>query len=172
MHMDELNSLANHDKKELSYKEYIRSRFTNTVVLAREMINALGKEQAHEIISNAFYKDMEEMVKKELQELGPVKSFKDFIKMEKEENESPEFRNIVSLTYPHESMTKLSLHITGCLYAEVFKELEAEELGYLMVCNPDHAYAQTCHPQIKLRRSKTLMQGDSYCDHTWYWEED
>ena len=170
--MDETNTPANHEKKELTYKEYIRSRFTNTVVLAREMINALGKKQAHEIISNAFYKDMEEMVKKELLKLGPVNSFKDFIKMEKEENESPEFRNIVSLTYPHESSTELSLHVTECLYAEVFKELEAEELGYLMVCNTDHAYAQTCHPQIKLRRSKTLMQGDSYCDHTWYWEED
>ena len=170
--MDKPNSLANHEKKELTYKEYIRSRFTNTVVLAREMINALGKKQAHEIISNAFYKDMEEMVKKELQELGQVRSFKDFIKMEKEENESPEFRNIISLTYPHESITELSLHITKCLYAEVFKELKAEELGYLMVCNPDHAYAQTCHPQIKLRRSKTLMQGDSYCDHKWHWEEE
>ncbi len=108
--MDKPNSLVNHEKKELTYKEYIRSRFTNTVVLAREVINALGKEQAHEIISNAFYKDMEEMVKKELQELGPVKSFKDFIKMEKEENESPEFRNIASLTYPHES--QLNYHFT------------------------------------------------------------
>jgi hypothetical protein len=92
--------------------------------------------------------------------------------MEKEENDSTEFRNILSLTYPHESSSELSLHVTECLYAEVFKELEAEELGFLMVCNPDHAYAQTCHPQIKLRRSKTLMQGDSYCDHTWYWEEE
>jgi hypothetical protein len=170
--MDKQNTPTTHEKKGLTYKEYIRSRFTNTVVLAREMINALGKKQAYEIISNAFYKDMEEMVKKELQEIGPINSFKDFIKIEKEENESPEFRNIVSLTYPHESSIELSLNVTMCLYAEVFKELKAEELGYLMVCNPDHAYAQTCHPQIKLRRSKTIMQGDSYCDHTWHWEEE
>jgi len=170
--MDEPNPSVNQDKKELTYKGYIRIRYTNTVVLAREMINALGKDQAHEIIKNAFYKDMEDLVKEELLELGPVESFKDFVKMEKDENESPEFRNIVSLTYSHETSTELSLHVTECLYTEVFKELEAEELGYLMVCNPDHAYAQTCHHQIKLRRSKTLMQGDSYCDHTWYWKEE
>ena len=110
-------------KKELTYKEYIRSRYTNTVILAHEMERTLGKEQAHEIIRNAFYTDMEEMVKKEIQELGPVKSFEDFVKMEKEENESPEFRNIVSLTYAHESSSELSLHVTECLYAEVFREL-------------------------------------------------
>jgi len=133
--MDEPNSLLNHDKKELTYKEYLRSRFTNTVVLSREMERTLGKEQAHEIIKNAFYKDMEDMVKEELLELGPVESFKDFVKMEKEENESPEFRNIVSLTYPHETSTELSLHVKECFYAEVFKELEAEEL-----CRSNHSF--------------------------------
>jgi hypothetical protein len=169
--MDEPDSPGDHDKREASTRELIRIRFANTVVLARKMIDALGAEKAHEIIGDAFSKDMEETVKKELHELGPVKSFEAFKQMEKEENESPEFRNIVTLTYPHESSTELSLHVTECLYAEVFKELKAEELGYLMVCNPDHAYAQTCHPRIKLRRSKTLMQGDSCCNHTWYWIE-
>lgn len=38
-----------------------------------------------------------------------------------------------------------------------------------MVCKTDHAYAQASHPRIKLRRSKTLMEGHEHCDHTWYW---
>ena len=86
------------------------------------------------------------------------------------ENETPHFRNIVTLSYPNETSTELSLHVTECLYSDAFKELEAEDLGYIMVCNPDHAYAQTCNPRIKLRRTKTLMQGDSHCNHIWYWE--
>jgi hypothetical protein len=165
------DSHVNQDKKELTYTEYVRSRISNTVVLAREMENALGKEQAHEIIRNAFHKDMEEGVKEDLKDIGPVKTFADFVRIEKEDNESPDFKKILALTYPHESPTELSLHVTKCLHAEAFKELNAEELGYLIVCNPDHAYAQACHPNIKLKRSKTLMQGDSFCNHTWYWDE-
>jgi hypothetical protein len=169
--MVESISHINKDKKELTYKEYIQNKVSNTVVLAHEMVNALGKEQAYEIIRTAFYKDMEEGVKEDLKEIGPVKAFEDFVKIEKEDNESPHFRNIVALSYIHESTMELSLKVSECLWAEVFKELNAEEIGYLMVCNPDHAYAQACHPNIKLKRSKTLMQGDSYCNHKWYWDK-
>jgi hypothetical protein len=57
------------------------------------------------------------------------------------------------------------------LHAEAFKELDAEDIGYLVACNPDHAYAKACNPRVKLRRTKTLMQGDEHCDHVWYWDE-
>ena len=145
------------DVKELSYREYVKARYANAVVLATEMEKTLGKERAHEIIRDAFYNDMTDMVKKELEELGPVVEFEDFVRREKDENELPNFRNIVELTYPHESETELSLNVSRCLYADV--------------CNPDHAYSQASNPRIKLRRSKTLMAGHDRCDHTWYWIE-
>jgi hypothetical protein len=160
-----------HGEKELTYKEYIEARFVNAVVLAREMERVLGKERTHEIVRDAYYGEMEEMVRGELEERGPITNFEEFARREKEENESPAFMNSLTLTYPHESHTELSLIVTRCLYAEVFREMDAEELGYLMVCYPDHAYAETSHPYIRLRRSKTLMQGDDCCDHTWFWDE-
>ncbi len=158
------------DIKELSYREYVKTKYMNTLVLAREMEKTLGKERAHKIIRDAFYCDMMDMVKDELK-LSPVKEFADFVRIEKDENKQLNFRNIVEITYSHESGTELSLNVSRCLYAEVFKELDATELGYLMVCNPDHAYAKASHPRIKLRRSKTLMAGDDCCDHTWYWDK-
>ena len=100
-----------------------------------------------------------------------MREFADFVRTEKDENDQPNFRNIVELTYPNGSETELSLNVSRCLYAEVFKELDAIELGYLMVCNPDHAYAQASHPRIKLRWSKTLMERRDCCDHTWVWDE-
>jgi len=157
------------DVKELSYREYLKTKFSNAVVLAREMEKTLGKKHAHEIIKNAFYCDIVEMVKNELKEIDEVKDFADFVRMEKEENEQPNFKNIVEFTYPHESETELSLNVSRCLYAEVFKEIGTTDLGFLMVCHPDHAYAQASHPRIKLRRSKTIMEGHDCCNHTWYW---
>jgi hypothetical protein len=157
--------------KKLTHREYIEARFGNAVVLAREMVRVLGIERAHAIVKDAYYREMEEMVGAELEERGPITGFEEFARREKEENESPAFRSTLTLTYPQESSTELSLHVTGCLYADVFMEMGAEELGFLMVCHPDHAYAEVSHPNIRLRRSKTLMQGDDCCDHTWFWDE-
>ena len=159
------------DVKKLSYRDYVKARYANAVVLARQLEKTIGKDRAHEIIRDAFYNDMTGMVKEELEEQGPVNKFADFVRMEKDENEQLNFRNIVELTYLHESETELYLNVSRCLYAEVFKEMDAAELGYLIVCNPDHAYAQASHPRIKLRRSETLMEGHDCCDHTWFWDE-
>ena len=60
-------------------------------------------DRAHEIIRDAFYNDMTGMVKEEFKELDPVREFADFVRTEKDENDQPNFRNIVELTYPNGS---------------------------------------------------------------------
>ena len=46
------------DVKELSYREYIKARYANVVVLARQMEKTIGKDRAHEIIKDTFYNDI------------------------------------------------------------------------------------------------------------------
>jgi hypothetical protein len=106
-------------------------------------------------------------VVEEMKEQGPIKSFSDFIWIEKEDNESA---RAVDLSYVEETDTELGLHITKCLEAEVFNEMDAADIGYLVVCNPDQAYAKACNPRIKLRLTLKLMQGNQYCNHKWYWK--
>jgi hypothetical protein len=161
-------STLNQDKKTLTYKEYLKNKYTNLVLLVKEMEKTIGKTKAHQIVEKTFYNDMYDSV---TEELGPVNVFSDFVRIEKEDNESIDFINTVAIKYVIDTDSELGLHVSECLVAEVFKELGAEDVGYLVVCNPDHAYAQACSPCVKLRRSKTLMQGDEYCDHEWYWEE-
>ena len=49
--------------------------------------------------------------------------------------------------------------------------MNALDLGYIMFCQVDFAMAQAYHPKIKVKRTKTFMQGDSHCDFAYYWEE-
>jgi hypothetical protein len=163
-------SIINRDKKTLSYKEYLLEKYRPLVLITREMEKTIGKTKTHEIVEKTFYDNIVNWVAEELEKFGPVNEFADFVRIEKEDNESIEIRNKVTIGYVKDTESELGLHITECLYAEVFKELEAEDIGYLVVCNPDHAYASACNPCVKLRRSKTLMQGDEYCDHVWYWD--
>ena len=164
------NTLTGSNSITLTYEEYIKTKYKNLVILAREVEKTLGTEKTHKIIKDAFYKKMYNSVREEMKEQGPVECFMDFVRIEKEDNMGPGVMNTVDLSYDNETKTELGLHITRCLEAEVFNEMDAADIGYLVVCNPDHAYAKACNPSVKLRRTKTLMQGDQYCNHTWYWE--
>ena len=62
------------------------------------------------------------------------------------------------------SKTKLSMDITTCRYAEMYKRLGMEEFGYLLSCNRDFATVEGFNPNIKLTRTQTIMEGADFCD--------
>jgi hypothetical protein len=56
------------------------------------------------------------------------------------------------------------IDVTGCRYAQFYKELGVPELGFLLVCGSDFPLAEGFGPDIQLTRTQTIMQGASHCD--------
>lgn len=56
---------------------------------------------------------------------------------------------------------------TYCMWAEVFRELGAEDIGY-WICEGDGPAAEAFNPIIEFKRTKTLMMGDDCCDHVFF----
>jgi hypothetical protein len=56
------------------------------------------------------------------------------------------------------------IDVTGCRYAQFYKELGEPELGFLLVCSADFPMAEGFGADIKLTRTQTIMQGASHCD--------
>jgi hypothetical protein len=54
--------------------------------------------------------------------------------------------------------------VTGCRYAQFYKELEEPELGFLLVCSSDFPFTEGFGSDVELTRSQTIMQGASHCD--------
>jgi hypothetical protein len=152
----------------ITYEQYFRDKCREMVCFAEEFERVLGRNKTLEIIGKARERYIAEITKKER---GLAKSFEDFKAHEKAENASPYFSNTLTFTYPEETPSKFTVHVTECLWAKVFKEMRATDLGYVLNCQPDFAYAKAWNPNIKLKRTKTLMQGDDCCDLTFYWEE-
>jgi hypothetical protein len=152
----------------MTFEQYFRDKCHEMICLGEEFERVLGRKKTLEIIGKARERYITEITEKER---GLAKSFEDFKEAEKAENASPYFQHTLSLTYPEETSNKLKFHVTECLWAKVFKEMKATDLGYVINCQPDFAYAEACNPKIKLKRTKTLMQRDDCCDHTFYWEE-
>jgi hypothetical protein len=54
-----------------------------------------------------------------------------------------------------------------CPYAEAMRRHGAAELGFAYSCAYDIGFCQGLNPAIRFTRTKTLMMGDSICDHTY-----
>lgn len=63
-----------------------------------------------------------------------------------------------------QSQDAFEIDVTGCQYAEFYKELGEPELGFLLVCSADFPTAEGLGADIKLARTQTIMQGASHCD--------
>jgi hypothetical protein len=53
------------------------------------------------------------------------------------------------------------------MWADEFRKHAAAEVGYSFYCCWDYGFCQGLNPHIKFTRTKTLMQGDDCCDHTY-----
>jgi hypothetical protein len=63
-----------------------------------------------------------------------------------------------------QSEDTFDIDVTGCRYAQFYRELGEPELGFLLVCMADFPMAEGIDPDIKLTRTQTIMQGASHCD--------
>jgi hypothetical protein len=52
---------------------------------------------------------------------------------------------------------------TRCLWAELFRKLDAQDIGF-WICEGDGPGAKAFNSNIKFKRTKTLMQGNKFCD--------
>ena len=60
--------------------------------------------------------------------------------------------------------TQFDFDIKRCQYAEMYKELGLPDLGVLLSCSRDFAMVEGFNPRMKLRRTKTIMEGNDCCD--------
>jgi hypothetical protein len=158
------------EKLELTYEQYFQNSAESAVELSRAFEDAIGKDRALEIIRKWTEKSVTESVKNQMSK-KPIKSFEDFKRLRKEQEKSPGWMHMLTLTHPEETSRKFCYDITECLWAKTFREMDAADLGYVLKCSHDFAMARAMHPKLRLKRTKTLMQGDSCCNHVYYWKE-
>ena len=62
------------------------------------------------------------------------------------------------------SDSEYNYNIVRCKYAEMYKSLGMEELGFLFSCGRDGKMFGGFNRDIKFRRTQTIMQGAPHCD--------
>lgn len=159
-----------YNKFEISYHDAFQLRFKTLAEMGTILIEKIGKEEALKELEKYGENEGIELVQNLLKRF-PVNNFDDFKKAFLGLLNAPSFQNGLKYNIVVDSDKELKLKVTKCLWSKVFNDLNKPEIGYCAVCHADFVVAETFHPKIKLTRTKTLMQGNDQCDHTYTWEE-
>lgn len=73
----------------------------------------------------------------------------------------------VAFTIEEQTPTRLVMRVSRCVFADTMRAHDAADAGYAFYCAYDYGFCQGLNPAIKFTRTKTLMQGDDHCDHTY-----
>jgi hypothetical protein len=65
----------------------------------------------------------------------------------------------------------MEFNITGCRYADFFRQLGEPELGAVLLCEADEHVVAAVGSDVALTRKQTIMQGAAYCDFRYRMKE-
>lgn len=134
----------------------------NNLVLAVRAVQAVYGDAAVEIIRHAFAEAGAE-TGKESAKASPDSSLRSFCcAIEQVCIGSHEWVKL------EDSDTRQAYCFTRCMWAEAFRKLEAEDIGFGVLCQADALMASSFNRMIGFSRTKTLMMGDDCCDHVYY----
>ena len=78
----------------------------------------------------------------------------------------PAFDKTLTLEIVEDTEKTFELRITECVWAKVYRDAGlGGEIGHAAVCNMDYHWPPAFNKDLKMERTKTLMQGDDLCNH-------
>lgn len=152
----------------MTFQEVYDFAIKETIPVIQSVAKELGEAHFLEVFKKASIESGLEAGKAEARSL-PCNDLASFTADLKNPNHF--WQHVLSYDIIEDKPQAFEIKVTECLWAKTFREIGAENLGYLLICHPDYAVCQGFNPKIHMTRSKTLMQGDAYCDHRWIWEE-
>ena len=164
-----------------TYKEMFQITLQSFYIpIMKHFTETIGKEKLLEMLREGYYKifsDAMEKVSRNIRQKN-MQSFREcfnraFLALTDHlpADVVERYMNAVYISELLEGTDRVrQLKVTGCLIAEVFREVDAAEIGYVSQCYPDIVLAEAFHPKMRLIRTKTLMMGDDCCNHRYVWE--
>jgi len=151
--------------RELTQVQYYATRYGEVIRLGQGLTRTLGRERALEVLQQATAANLADYGRSLAQQMGrnDFRAFSGFFK-------GPGFSGTLTHEVVEDTDTVFELRVSECIWARVFRDAGAGELGHACVCHGDHAMAEGFNPKIVMERDQTLMQGDPCCNHRYLWK--
>ncbi len=136
-----------------------------SVPLLKALAEDLGRERLVEMVKAASTRTVEASVRKQAPP-APGNTLDAFV-ADTLDPGNWFWTHVVSLDVVEKTPRVVEVRVRRCLWAQTFREANAGDIGYAMVCHTDFAAAPAFNPKMRMTRTKTLMQGDDHCNHRW-----
>ena len=149
------------DESTITQFERIKIRMESIVPLIRDFENAFGKDAVHEVLEARVQRGIEQAQNNE--------AYKDRKPDFEKARKGIEFFSAGgALQYEVIACDKdtLQFDVTDCQYAKMMEEMNATDLGHLLVCQGDFAGAY--RSGMELTRTQTRTQGHPHCDFRYH----
>jgi len=143
-----------------TYEDAFRWKFDYYINIMKGFSDNLGRGKLLELIKRAVDENNKRIVTD-----NPEHTLASFVEYGKEA-----YKNMLAYEVIEESDEVFEMKVTECLWAKTFRDKKAADLGYATICHGDFTEARAYHSKLKLKRTKTLMQGHDCCNHRWTWE--
>jgi hypothetical protein len=147
------------EKADITWEEIFRFAYQKDLIpLLNQLAEHIGREEFVAMLRQAS----DEVVRKKTAGRAPV--VPDLVALAGNLNRMPPLmQHALDVEIVERSAEAFEYRVKKCLWAKVFRDSNAADIGYGMVCYPDYAVARGLNPRLKLIRTKTLMQGDAEC---------
>jgi len=141
----------------------------NSIPLMQSLAKEIGKENFIKMLKKVSSENAAQMMTNMTQTL-PKKDFDAFTDFLKNILNAPPYKNALVYEIVKETDKETEIKYSECLWAKIFREVNAADIGYATQCYPSDAMIHAFNPKIKVTNPKNLMKGDDICIERFVWE--
>jgi hypothetical protein len=145
------------EKVRVSMKDYVRSYLPITFSVVAALAESMPREEALELYREFVDFRTDKVFQWKVNDLSKIH----------EQNTSKEAGPQKSFGAILEDGRVVS-RVDRCMWKEILEPYGDPELAYHASCYLDFHVAELMNPNFMLTRTKTVMQGDKYCDFCWH----
>jgi len=146
----------------LTLAQVFSMRYLWPLDIFRGLETEIGRDKFHEMLKSIIDASTKQQVAEMAKTLGSndMAAFTGLFR-------APDsmFSRVLTYDIVEDTPKAFEVKVKECLWAKTFRDAKAEDLGYILSCYGDYASAQGFNPKMHMIRTKTLMQGDEFCDH-------
>jgi predicted hydrocarbon binding protein len=146
----------------MSFTEVFRAVYAPQVSLFRGLEKEIGSEKLVAMLKRVI----DENARLESAEFAKQLGKNDLAVYTKQLKEPSRFwQHALTFQTVEDTPQAYEVKVTECIWAKTLREAKAADLGYILSCYGDYAAAEGFNPKMRMIRTKTLMQGDDFCNH-------
>jgi len=146
----------------MTIEQVFRFSFEGSIPILQNLARDIGREKFLEMLKKASNENSIQFVRATTKDL-PKRDFAAFVDWNIKIMNSFPNNKAVTFEIVEKTDKVFEVKITECLLAKILREMNAADIGYVMMCDPDGASIREFNPKIKAANPKNLMKGDDVC---------